>query len=110
MHLRYSRKLRDDVHCHVQAATRAHGIVNLVVVAEEVRLGNLVENIAREDVEELVLEVAQLYGAPIEFDEQALAALDLPDACDNRNDLQRALEERSLPDAPMNLLNLDREA
>ena len=90
---RYSEKLRNDAHCHVQAAMRASGIVNLIRVAEQIRVGNLDENIAREDVEELVLQVAQVYGAAVEFDEQALTSLDLPDldGRDNRNDLDKML-------------------
>lgn len=113
MRIRYTNKLRDDAHSRVQTALWAHGVVNLVVVAEEIRLLNLAENIAREDIEELVLQVAQLYGAIVEFDEQALTALDLPDASgrDNRNDLEKALSERSLPDGSMeHLLQVDRGA
>jgi hypothetical protein len=90
---RYSEKLRNDAHCHVQAAMRASAIVNLIQVAEQIRVGNLDENIAREDLEELVLQVAQLYGAAVEFDEQTQAALDLPDlnGHDNRNGLNKML-------------------
>lgn len=108
MYLRYSNKLRDDAHCRVQTAMRTRGIVNLVAVAEEIRLGNLDENVAREDIQELVLQLVQLYGAPVEFDEHALTALDLPDtvsANDNRNDLEKALSERSLPEGPIELLH-----
>jgi hypothetical protein len=90
---RYSNKLRNDAHCHVQAAMRVNGIVNLIRVAEQIRVRHLDENIAREDVEELVLQVAQLYGAAVEFDEQAMTSLDLPelDGRDNRNDLDKML-------------------
>jgi hypothetical protein len=111
MLLKYSAKLRDDAHCTVQAALQAHGIVNLFRVAEEVRLRNLAENIAREDIEELVLYVTQLYGAAVEFDEQALTSLDLPDSSgrDSRNDLEKALSERIMPDARFDLLHLDPE-
>jgi hypothetical protein len=110
MILGFSNQLRDDAHCKVQQALRTNGIVNIIRLAEEIRLKNLADNIAREDIESLVMQIAQLYGAPIEFDDQALTALDLPQAlgADNRNDLERALWERSLPDAPVNLLQLDK--
>ncbi|MBZ9841232.1 hypothetical protein [Mesorhizobium sp. CA5] len=105
----FSNRLRDDSHCKVQQALRIDGIVNIIRVAEEIRLKNLAENIAREDIESLVMQIAQLYGAPIEFDDQALTALDLPEATggDNRNDLERALWEHALPDARLDLLQLD---
>ncbi|WP_141247146.1 hypothetical protein [Mesorhizobium sp. WSM3866] len=94
----FSDRLRNDAHHKVQRALRQNGIVNIIQLSEEIRLMNLGENIAREDIETLVMQVAQLYGGAIEFDEEALTALDLPDACpaDSRNDLEKALRERSL--------------
>ncbi|TIU00552.1 MAG: hypothetical protein E5W55_02495 [Mesorhizobium sp.] len=73
---------------------------------------NLDENVAREDIESLVMQVTQLYGAAIEFDEQARTALDLPDACpaDSRNDLEKALNERTPPEVQVDLLHLDSKA
>ncbi|MGX8008172.1 hypothetical protein ACVDG8_003760 [Mesorhizobium sp. ORM8.1] len=112
MNARYSKKLRNDAHCSVQAAMRTSSIVNLVQVAEQIRVENLEENIAREDLEELVLQVAQLYGAAVEFDEQALTALELPglDGRDNRNDLDKMLGRRTPGgDRAGDLLQLDRE-
>ena len=55
------------------------------------------------------MQVARLYGAAIEFDEEARTALELPDAypADNRNDLEKALRERSPSHAPADLLQLD---
>jgi hypothetical protein len=64
----YSTRLRDDVRSAVQTAFRTAGIVNITAVAEHVRVRNLAENVALEDVESLVLQAAQLIGAPIEFD------------------------------------------
>ena len=106
---RFSNQLRDDAHCKVQHALRTNGIVNIIQLSEEIRLKNIAENIAREDIENLVMEISQLYGAPIEFDEHALTALDLPEILgpDNRNDLEKALRDRSMPDAPVDLLQLD---
>ncbi|MDX8442218.1 hypothetical protein [Mesorhizobium australafricanum] len=106
----FSNRLRDDAHCKVQEALRINGIVNIIRLSEEIRLKNLAENIAREDIENLVMEVSQLYGAPIEFDDHALTALDLPEVLgpDNRNDLEKALRQRSPPDAPVDLLQLEK--
>ena len=105
----FSNRLRDDAQCKVQQALRTNGIVNIIRLAEEIRVKNLADNIAREDIESLVMQIAQLYGAPIEFDDQALTALDLPEALggDNRNDLEKALWEQSLPDARVDLLQID---
>jgi len=64
----YSDRLREDLNAQVLAALRSRGIINIATVAEQVRLRNLDENIALEDVERLVMQVAQLYGAVMEFD------------------------------------------
>ncbi|TGP17952.1 MULTISPECIES: hypothetical protein [unclassified Mesorhizobium] len=106
----FSDRLRDDAHCKVQRALQDNGIINIIKLSEEIRLIHAAENIAREDIESLVMHVAQFYGAAIEFDEETLTALDLPDACpaDSRNDLEKALSERARPDAPIKLLQLDR--
>ena len=70
----YSAQLREDLNSRVLAALRSQGMVNIAVVAEEVRLRNLDENLALEDVELLVMQVAQLYGAAMELD--GLAAVE----------------------------------
>ncbi|MBZ9962801.1 hypothetical protein [Mesorhizobium sp. BR1-1-2] len=75
----YSTRLRDDVQSAVTTAFRTYGIVNITAVAERIRLRNLDENVALEDVEHLVLAAAQLLGAAIEF--EGLTMIDhLPDA------------------------------
>lgn len=71
----YSARLREDVNSLVQIARRSKGIVNVAAVAEDVRQRNLAENVALEDLEALVMQVAQLYGAAMEFD--GLTAIDL---------------------------------
>ena len=68
MRYEYSAQLRDDVNSAVLAAFSKAGIVNITVVAERVRVRNLAENVALEDIEHLVLQAAQLLGAAIEFD------------------------------------------
>lgn len=64
----YSAQLREDLNVQVLTALQAQGIINVAVVAEEVRQRNLAENIALEDIEHLVMQTAQFYGAPMEFD------------------------------------------
>ncbi|WP_189644294.1 hypothetical protein [Mesorhizobium sp. M9A.F.Ca.ET.002.03.1.2] len=64
----YSAHLCRDVDLLVWVAARSHGIVNVTAVAEAVRLRNLAENLALEDIECLVLQAAQFCGAPMEFD------------------------------------------
>lgn len=64
----FSARLRDDVNSAVHTAFKQAGIVNVTAVAEKVRVRNLAENIALEDIEPLVLRAAQLLGAAIEFD------------------------------------------
>ncbi|WP_245451655.1 hypothetical protein [Mesorhizobium waimense] len=64
----YSAQLREDLNGQVVAALHSRGIINVAAVAEEVRRRNLSENIALEDIECLVVQVSQLYGAPMEFD------------------------------------------
>ncbi|QKC96036.1 hypothetical protein [Mesorhizobium sp. NZP2298] len=64
----YSTRLRDDVHSAVQMAFKTAGIVNISATAEQIRVRNLAENVALEDIEYLVLQAAQLLGAAIEFD------------------------------------------
>lgn len=68
MRYEYSAQLRDDVNSAVLAAFSKTGIVNITAVAERVRVSNLAENVALEDIEHLVLQAAQLLGAAIEFD------------------------------------------
>ncbi|MEI9417994.1 hypothetical protein [Mesorhizobium sp. Cs1321R2N1] len=64
----YSTRLREDVYSTVRAVFRTVGIIELTTVAERIRLRNLAENVALEDIEHLVMRAAQLLGAAIEFD------------------------------------------
>ncbi|KAA3452540.1 hypothetical protein C7I87_01655 [Mesorhizobium sp. SARCC-RB16n] len=64
----YSTRLREDVYATVRTAFKTVGIINVSVVAERIRVRNLAENVALEDIEHLVLQAAQLLGAAIEFD------------------------------------------
>ncbi|MER8435215.1 hypothetical protein NKH36_05355 [Mesorhizobium sp. M1312] len=82
----YSFRLCHDVDRQVWAAARCKGIVNVTAVAETVRLRNLGENVALEDLECLVLQAAQFYGAAMEFDSLTVFELGnvyrLPVHCD----------------------------
>ncbi|TGU92147.1 hypothetical protein EN816_40525, partial [Mesorhizobium sp. M8A.F.Ca.ET.173.01.1.1] len=64
----YSSQLREDLNSLVLAAIHSTGVVNVAVVAERVRLRNLDENVAREDLEYMVVQIAETYGAAMEFD------------------------------------------
>ena len=64
----YSSKFKEDVSKSVLGALSSRGIVNLPALAEEIRKRNEIENIALEDVERFVLEIAKIVGAALEFD------------------------------------------
>ncbi|AZO47728.1 MAG: hypothetical protein EOS58_27025 [Mesorhizobium sp.] len=64
----YSSQLREDLNSLVVAAIHSTGVVNVAIVAERVRLRNLDENVAREDLEYMVVQTAEMYGAAMEFD------------------------------------------
>jgi hypothetical protein len=64
----YSVRLLEDVNSRVRTTLQSRITVNITAVAEEVRLRNLAENVALEDIECLVLQAAQLHGAAVEFD------------------------------------------
>lgn len=63
----YSQELRLDVVTAVGRAA-AHGVVNVPLVAEAIRQRNEQENVAREDIEGLVVEHAQALGAAMVFE------------------------------------------
>lgn len=67
MSRKFSERLRVDVNALVQSALGLHGTVNVPVIAETIRKRNLEENVALEDIEQLVLTQAQLLGAPMAF-------------------------------------------
>jgi hypothetical protein len=89
MRYEYSAQLRDDVNSEVLAAFNKTGIVNITAVAERVRISNLAENVALEDVEYLVLQAAQLLGAAIEFDTLLGSVVDDDDSTIASLDLHR---------------------
>ena len=67
MNTAYSFEFEDDLLKTVQSAIGSNGVLNISVVAEEIRKRNEAENIALEDVEHMVLEVATNLRATVEF-------------------------------------------
>jgi hypothetical protein len=90
----YSEHLRDDVISRVQAALLSAGIVNVAAVAEAVRVRNLAENVALEDIEHLVMQAAQFYGAAMEFDGLTTLATSGPLP---GNSSINSIEDRTIP-------------
>lgn len=74
MRLRYSTEFKADLSKSVMGSIASTGIVNVPLIAEEIRKRNEIENIALEDVELLVLETAQMFGAILEFDRDPTSA------------------------------------
>jgi hypothetical protein len=68
----YSPKLLSDVRSAVIEAAASGGTVNVTHLAEMIRLQNLVENVAREDVEWLVVRHAENIGAAMAFSSEPL--------------------------------------
>jgi len=68
MRVSFTEKMHEDARSVVTQAIRSKGMVNLSVAAEEVRSLNATDNIAAEDIEHLILNTAQVFGAAIEFD------------------------------------------
>ena len=71
MRFRFSRKLGEDLQQSVLAALATHGIVNIPVIAEQVRQRNEVENIALEDIIAELMSYAQRFNAAMVFDSEA---------------------------------------
>ena len=67
MERNYSQKLRSEVDVAVLDAVVSHGTVNVPHIAEILRVRNIDENVAREDVERLVIQRAQTMGAAMAF-------------------------------------------
>jgi RNA-binding protein YhbY len=72
MKIAFSSGLLEDVAHSVRAALAKHGIVNVPVLAEEIRRRNVVENIALEDIAAQVLAHAQMLSAAMEFESARL--------------------------------------
>ena len=60
-------EMRADAMRSVSAAAVNKGIVDVSTVAEDVRLRHLQENVAREDIESLVVQCGAALNAPMEI-------------------------------------------
>jgi RNA-binding protein YhbY len=72
MRVVFSSRLIDDVANSVRAALTTHGIVNVPVLAEEIRRRNEAENIALEDITAQIVAHAQMLSAAMEFESGSL--------------------------------------
>lgn len=68
----YSSQLRNDLWSTVLSSVTSTGIVNIPVLAASLRQRYDAENVAMEDVERLVLEVATRLGVAVEFDTRSI--------------------------------------
>ena len=73
----FSANFLNDMRQAVDEALGRHGIVNVPLVAEQVRRRNEHENVALEDVEAKIMQLAQIRSAMMEFETPA-AGFDAP--------------------------------
>lgn len=66
----YSSQLRNDLWSTVLSSVTSTGAANIPVLAAAIWQRYQAENVSMEDLERLVLEVANGLGVPIEFDTQ----------------------------------------
>ena len=67
MRFRFSTRLMEDMKQTVEMAMSKGQVVNLSVLAEQIRRRNEAENVALEDIIEHLMVHAQFLGAPMEF-------------------------------------------
>lgn len=72
MNPRFSLQLTEDLNETLQSALRNYGIVNVPVLAEQIRQRNEAENVALEDIAEHLLTKAQALSAAMIFDSPQL--------------------------------------
>lgn len=58
----------DDVHASVLASVVKTGMVNIPELAEQIRLRNIADNVALEDIAAQLMVQAQMASAAMEFD------------------------------------------
>lgn len=75
----FSQQLKLDVISTVGRAASMYGVVNVPLLAEAIRIRNEQENVAREDIEGLVVQHAQTLGAAMAFEsEDYLSEMPVP--------------------------------
>jgi hypothetical protein len=67
-----SQKLMTDLAAAVHDALARDGLINVPVLAEEIRRRNESENVALEDIENQLLNEAQAFSAVMAFDRHSL--------------------------------------
>lgn len=72
MEITFSNRLSEDIVRTLEFAIRDFGIVNIPVLAEQIRKRNEAENVALADIMVRLAEHAQLRGAVMEFDSTGL--------------------------------------
>ena len=72
MFVNLSAAMRQDIIQAIRTATASHRIVQISQLAEEVRRRHLAENIALEDIEEMLVGYAQVFSVMMEFDSAAV--------------------------------------
>jgi hypothetical protein len=73
MRTRFSANLMQDLRQTIEFALTGQRVVNLPVLAEQIRQRNEIENVALEDIAEQIMIQVHAYGAAIEFDRSKLA-------------------------------------
>jgi hypothetical protein len=64
----FSAPLNDDIAQTMEFALQRYGIVNIPLLAEQIRKRNEVDNVALEDIAERLMQQAQSRNAAMEFD------------------------------------------
>jgi hypothetical protein len=73
MKVLFSPRLLDDLSATVQSALHRYGVVNIPLLAEEIRARHEGENVALEDITAQLMAQAQMHSAAMEFDRPALS-------------------------------------
>jgi hypothetical protein len=81
MFVNLSADMRQDIIEAIRTATATHRIVQISQLAEEVRRRHVAENIALEDIEEMLVGYAQVFSVMMEFDSSAVTTAPLHAAC-----------------------------
>jgi hypothetical protein len=68
MDVQFSKLMLSDIVHTLQSAMAKDGIVNIPLLAEEIRQRHEIENIALEDITAKLMAKAQLFNAAMEFD------------------------------------------
>jgi hypothetical protein len=72
MFVNLSPAMRQDIIQAIRTATASHRIVQISQLADEVRRRHLDENVALEDIEEMLVGYAQVFSVMMEFDSTAV--------------------------------------